>query len=88
MRRSSRVQQEVVSGECLPPSGVIDACDFSTVLDVSATWNHATVVAPESRGWMETISVPDTEAEGRASTRSGMSPNSASLLATEDFVEL
>ena len=46
-------------------------CDFTTVVNVPASCKSAIVIAPVSRGWLETSAVPVTTHEEGASTVSG-----------------
>ena len=43
---------------------------------------------PSITEWMEEISVPDTESEGRASTRKGMSSSSVSFIAMDELFQV
>ena len=67
--------------------GMAALSDFVLLLNVSATCNFATIIAPVSRGWMEAISVPAAESEDSALTKSGTSSSSVSFTAMGDVFE-
>ena len=68
---------------------MIVLCDFVTALNVVASCNLATIIAPVSHQWMETSAVTMTESEEEASTGTGSSCSSANaaVIAPWDFVE-